>query len=126
MDIISQTLTSIRNANYCKNQFVCIPPLFINKQLASILKTEGFIESFKNIDNKLILYLKYKGHDQIPILTNLQRISTPGRRVYINSKEIPQLFGGLGIFILSTSKGIMTNKQAQKIKLGGELICSIW
>lgn len=126
MDIISQTLTSIRNGNRSKNMSVQIPKLGINEKLASILKNEGFINSFESVNSVLILNLKYRGRDRIPVLTNLKRISTPGRRVYINSKEIPQLFGGLGILILSTSKGIMTNKQAQKMKIGGELLCSIW
>lgn len=126
MDIISQTLTSIRNGNRSKNNSVKIPKLGINQKLASILKNEGFIDSFEIMNSVLILNLKYKGRERIPVLTNLKRISTPGRRVYINSKEIPQLFGGLGILILSTSKGIMTNKQAQQMKIGGELLCSIW
>ncbi len=126
MDIISQTLTSIRNGNQSKNNSVKIPKLGINEKLASILKNEGFIDSFEIINSVLILNLKYRGRERIPVLTNLKRISTPGRRVYINSKEIPQLFGGLGILILSTSKGIMTNKQAQQMKIGGELLCSVW
>lgn len=126
MDIISQTLTSIRNANCSKNKFVHIPKLSINEELVQILKNEGFIESFESANSRLRLNLKYKGRDQTPVLTNLKRISTPGRRVYINYKEIPHLLGGLGILILSTSQGIITNKQAQKIKIGGELICSIW
>lgn len=126
MDIISQTLTSIRNGNLSKNSSVKIPNLGINEKLASILKNEGFIDSFEIMNSVLILNLKYRGRERIPVLTNLKRISTPGRRVYINSKEIPQLFGGLGILILSTSKGIMTNKQAQQMKIGGELLCSVW
>ena len=126
MDIISQTLTSIRNGNRSKNSSVKIPKLGINEKLASILKNEGFIDSFEIMNSVLILNLKYRGRERIPVLTNLKRISTPGRRVYINSKEIPQLFGGLGILILSTSKGIMTNKQAQQMKIGGELLCSVW
>ena len=126
MDIISQTLTSIRNGNRSKNSSVKIPKLGINEKLASILRNEGFIDSFEIMNSVLILNLKYKGRERIPVLTNLKRISTPGRRVYINSKEIPQLFGGLGILILSTSKGIMTNKQAQQMKIGGELLCSVW
>ena len=126
MDIISQTLTSIRNGNRSKNSSVKIPKLGINEKLALILKNEGFIDSFEIMNSVLILNLKYRGRERIPVLTNLKRISTPGRRVYINSKEIPQLFGGLGILILSTSKGIMTNKQAQQMKIGGELLCSVW
>ena len=126
MDIISQTLTSIRNGNRSKNSSVKIPKLDINEKLASILKNEGFIDSIEITNSVLILNLKYRGRERAPVLTNLKRISTPGRRVYINSKEIPQLFGGLGILILSTSKGIMTNKQAQQMKIGGELLCSVW
>ena len=126
MDVISQTLTSIRNANNSKNPYVILPYISINQTLVQILQTEGFIDSFEIDQTQIIIHLKYMGQDQKPILTNLQRISTPGRRVYIHCNQIPQLFGGLGILLISTSSGVMTNKQAQKLKVGGELICSIW
>lgn len=136
MDLISNILTYIRNSNLSKNKSVKLPYLKTTLQLVKILKTEGFIESFailkKNeaIDeiytHHIIIFLKYKGRNKKPILTNLKRISKPGRRIYVNAKQVPQLLGGLGTLILSTSKGIITNKRARKLKIGGELLCSIW
>nr|YP_009472443.1 ribosomal protein S8 [Bryopsis sp. HV04063]ARO74120.1 ribosomal protein S8 [Bryopsis sp. HV04063] len=136
MDLISNLLTYIRNSNLSKNKSVKLPYLKTTIQLVKILKTEGFIESFtilkKNeaIDelytSQIIIFLKYKGRSRKPILTNLKRISKPGRRIYVNAKQVPQLLGGLGTLILSTSKGIVTNKRARKLKIGGELLCSIW
>ncbi len=136
MDLISDVLTYIRNGNLSKNKSVRLPYLKTTLQLITILKNEGFIESFsilkKTDSNQLnhldsiIVFLKYEGRERRPILTNLKRISKPGRRVYVNSKQVPQLLGGLGVLILSTSKGIITNKQARHFKVGGELLCSIW
>nr|YP_009330319.1 30S ribosomal protein S8 [Lambia antarctica]ANN39060.1 30S ribosomal protein S8 [Lambia antarctica] len=126
MDLISNVLTYIRNGNLSKNKSVKLPYLKTSLQLIKILKTEGFIDYFFIENKKIIVILKYLGRQQKPILTNLKRISKPGRRIYVNSKEVPQLLGGLGILILSTSKGIITNKQAKNLKIGGELLCSIW
>lgn len=127
MDLISNSLTAIRNANLNKNKSVILPAVQKIVQLVEVLKKEGLIESYTCIDpKKIIVYLKYIGTSRKPIITNLRRISTPGRRVYVNNKDIPQLLGGLGIILLSTSKGILTNKQAKKLKIGGELLCSIW
>nr|AYC64552.1 ribosomal protein S8 [Pseudoderbesia arbuscula] len=128
MDAISRVLTSIRNSNLSKNKSVTLPYLKTTWQLVNILKNEGFIESFSisKTNNIIIVYLKYEGKSQKPILNNLKRISKPGRRIYVNSKQVPELLGGLGILILSTSEGIITNKQARSLKIGGELLCSIW
>jgi len=127
MDLISNSLTCIRNANLCRNSTVTLPLLTKTKQLAEILQQEGFIESFTSRGHKeLVIQLKYQGQNRKPILTNLKRISKPGRRVYVNHKEIPSLFGGLGVLLVSTSIGLITNKQARKLHLGGEIICSIW
>ena len=136
MDLISNVLTYIRNGNLSKNKSVKLPYLKTTLQLVKILNNEGFIESF-TISKKskltnpvhtdsIIVFLKYEGRNRKPILTNLKRISKPGRRIYVNSRQVPQLLGGLGILILSTSKGIITNKQALHLKIGGELLCSIW
>lgn len=136
MDLISNLLTYIRNSNLSKNKSVKLPYLKKTIQLVKILKTEGFIESFTILKKdkaiselypqQIIIFLKYKGRTKKPILTNLKRISKPGRRIYVNAKQVPQLLGGLGTLILSTSKGIVTNKRAHKLKIGGELLCSIW
>ena len=126
MDSISNSLTLIRNANLSRHKEVILPFLKMNLQLINILKMEGFIDTFLIINNHLHVRLKYKGINQTPVLTNLKRLSTPGRRIYIQSKKIPQLFGGLGLIILSTSKGIISHKQAQYLNVGGELLCSIW
>lgn len=136
MDLISNILTYIRNGNLSKNKTVKLPYLKTTLQLVKILKMEGFIESFAILKQEeciqeisttqIIVFLKYEGRSRKPILTNLKRISKPGRRIYVNSKQVPQLLGGLGILILSTSQGIITNKQARQLKIGGELLCSIW
>ena len=126
MDAISQSLTFIRNANCNRNRTVQLPLVSTNYQLVSLLKQEGFIESFTIRKVGIVVQLKYKGKTKLPLLTNLKRISTPGRRVYMNQKHIPDLFGGLGLFVISSSKGLITNKQAKEYKIGGELICAIW
>lgn len=126
-DTLGDVLTQIRNANLSKNFNTLIIHTKMSYQICQILKKEGFIESFNILPSKqLILYLKYKGKHRKPILTNLRRISKPGRRVYTNYKEIPTILGGLGIIILSTSKGILTDRDARFQRVGGEILCSIW
>lgn len=126
-DKVSDFLTQIRNANLTRNSSTIIPNTKINYQISKILQEEGFIESFNKFPpNQLILYFKYKGRQQKPILTNLKRISKPGRRIYANYSEIPNVLGGLGIIILSTSKGILTDRDARFHRVGGEVLCSIW
>ena len=126
-DTVGDFLTQIRNANLTRNSSTITPNTKTNYRISKILKEEGFIHSFNNSSsNQLILYLKYKGRQREPILTNLKRISKPGRRVYVNYKEIPSILGGLGIVILSTSKGILTDRDARLKRVGGEILCSIW
>ena len=135
-DTISDMLTRIRNANLAYKTCVSIPKTRIHKNICTILESEGFIEKFsisENNENELILYLKYisnpsqsGGGLRKPCITNLKRISKPGLRIYTNHKDIPQILGGMGIIIISTSKGLMTDRQARSAKLGGELICSVW
>nr|YP_009519312.1 ribosomal protein S8 [Codium arabicum]AYC65231.1 ribosomal protein S8 [Codium arabicum] len=126
MDLLSNALTQIRNANRAKNPTVTIPYIAQTFKITQILQQEGFIQSYTIVSCTLLqIQLKYTKHNQC-ILLNLKRISTPGRRIYIKATEIPSLFGGLGIYILSTSKGLLTNKEALKQKIGGELLCSIW
>ena len=125
MDSISHTLTLIRNANLSRHDEVILPFLKMNLELINILKMEGLIDCFY-INTHLHVRLKYKGINRTPVLTNLKRLSTPGRRIYLQSKQIPQLFGGLGLMVLSTSKGIVSHKQAKYLNIGGELLCVIW
>lgn len=126
-DTVGDFLTQIRNANLTRNFSTIALNTKTNYQISKILKEEGFIDSFTSFSSKkLILYLKYKGRQRKPILTNLKRISKPGRRIYTNYKEIPSILGGLGIVILSTSKGILTDRDARLNHVGGEILCSIW
>jgi small subunit ribosomal protein S8 len=129
-DTISDMLTRIRNANMVKHQIVQIPATKMSLAIAKILKEEGFIEDFENYEeNKfryLLLSLKYSGKSRKPVICMIKRISKPGLRVYSNSKELPKVLDNLGIAILSTSKGVMTNLNAKKLGIGGEILCYIW
>jgi small subunit ribosomal protein S8 len=123
-------LTRIRNANMVKHQIVQIPTTKMSLAIANILKEEGFIEDFENYEeNKLkylLLSLKYSGKSRKPVICTIKRISKPGLRVYSNSKELPKVLDNLGIAIISTSKGVMTNLNAKKLGIGGEILCYIW
>ncbi|HHW39836.1 MAG TPA: 30S ribosomal protein S8 [Syntrophomonadaceae bacterium] len=128
-DPIADFLTRIRNANTVYKDRVEVPASKMKKGLAEILKNEGFIRTYEVVDDGkqgiLRLYLKY-GPNKQKVITGLKRISKPGLRVYAGKDEIPKVLGGLGIAIISTSKGLMTDKQARKEGLGGEVICYIW
>ena len=129
-DTISDMLTRIRNANMVRHQIVRIPKTKMTQAVANILKEEGYIsevEEFQeNNQNYLLVCLKYQGQKRQPIITTIKRISKPGLRIYVNSKNLPTVLGNLGIAILSTSKGIITNNQAKVLGIGGEVICYIW
>lgn len=129
-DTISDTLTRIRNAILAKHQIVQVPATKITRNIINVLKNEGFIENFDEIkgefQNFLLISLKYKGKNKSSIITKLKRISKPGLRVYAKHKEVPKVLGGLGIAIISTSQGIMTDKQARYSGLGGEVLCYVW
>lgn len=126
-DKVSDFLTQIRNANLNHNLSVIVVKTKMNYQISKILKQEGFIKSFSEYSsNQLKIYLKYEGRESKQIITNLKRISKPGRRIYANYKEIPSVLGGLGIIILSTSKGILTDRDARFYRIGGEILCSVW
>lgn len=126
-DTISDMLTRVRNAILVQSQTVLVPNTNTTKEICQILVREGFIESFSTVDaNYFEIRLKYLGRQRKSCITNLKRLSTPGLRIYANYKEIPQTLGGLGIVILSTSKGFMTDKEARSKQIGGELICSVW
>ena len=124
-DPIADMLTRIRNKNQNRDKLVSMPTSKMKEQIAKILKEEGFIEEFKVEDKTLTLTLKYANNKE-RVITGLKRISKPGLRVYAKADEIPRVLNGLGIAIISTSKGIMTDKEARKNALGGEVIAYVW
>ena len=123
-DTIADMLTRIRNAKQMRYETVEIPTSKIKKEIARILKEDGFINDYKVEDRTLTVNLKYV--DKESVITGLKRISKPGLRVYAKSDEIPKVLNGLGIAIISTSKGIMTDKEARKENIGGEVLAYIW
>ena len=129
-DTISDMLTRIRNANMVKHQIVQIPSTKISLAIAAILKSEGFIEDFEsyteNQKNYILISLKYLGKSRKPVISKIERVSKPGLRVYSNSKQLPKVLDNLGIAIISTSKGVMTNLKAKELGIGGEVLCYIW
>ena len=129
-DPIADMLTRIRNANIMRYKKVEVPASKIKIQIANILKEEGYIVDYKiekhdKKDDMIVLSLKY-GQNKERVITGLKRISKPGLRVYVKSDEIPRVLNGLGIAIISTSKGIMTDKQARMENIGGEVLAYIW
>ena len=125
-DTISDILTRIRNANLIKHQIVEIPFTNMSNAIIFILKDEGFIEDFEIFENEILICLKYIGKLRKPVISNIKRISRPGLRIYSNSKNLPKVLNNLGVAILSTSQGVMTNLQAKELGIGGEILCYIW
>lgn len=128
-DPIADMLTRVRNANAAMHEKVDIPFSREKVSIAEILKIEGYVLNYKEVttdENKknIRVYLKYADKDKV--IKGIKRISKPGRRVYTNVKEMPKVLGGLGIAIVSTSKGIMTDRSARKENLGGEVLCYVW
>jgi len=128
-DPIADMLTRVRNAAKAKFNSVDVPGSTLKIELAKILKNEGYIRNYKFLkDGKqgiLRIYLKYGG-GQSNVIYGLKRISKPSRRVYVRCKEIKPVYNGMGIAILSTSKGVMTDKKARQEKVGGEILCQVW
>nr|UHY40936.1 ribosomal protein S8 [Thalassionema frauenfeldii] len=129
-DNISDLLTRIRNANMVKHHVVQVPHTKMSLAIVKILKDEGYIENFEDYaeNNKkyLLILLKYFGKNRQPVISKLQRVSKPGLRVYKNKKTLPNILDNLGIAIISTSKGVMTNIKAKELGIGGEVLCYIW
>ena len=129
-DTNADMLTRIRNANLARHQTVDIPSTRMTRSIAHVLREEGFIESFdlegEGVQRKLVIKLKYRGKTRDPIIKNLKRVSRPGLRVYSNRKELPRVLGGIGIAIISTSSGIMTDRDARQQGIGGEVLCYVW
>lgn len=129
-DPIADMLTRIRNAQVAKHDTVTVPASNAKKAIAKILLDEGYIKAFERIDDglqgQIKLTLKYNNNKQQPVIQGLRRISKPGLRVYARADELPRVLGGLGIAIISTSKGLLTDKKAREVKLGGEVMAYIW
>lgn len=128
-DPIADMLTRIRNAMQARHAKVDVPGSKLKLEIARILKEEGYVLNYKQGDEGSVrvikIYLKYNANNT-PVITHLQRESKPGRRVYVASREIPRVLGGMGINILTTPRGVMTGREARKEGVGGELLCSVW
>ena len=129
-DPIADMLTRIRNAQIAKHDTVTIPASNAKKAIAKILLDEGYIKNYEKIDDglqgQIKLTLKYVNDKQQPVIAGLKRISKPGLRVYARCEDLPKVLGGLGVAIISTSKGLMTDRKARQDKLGGEVLAYIW
>jgi small subunit ribosomal protein S8 len=131
-DPIADMLTRLRNGMMRQHQTVSIPHSKVKESIAQVLKDEGYIANFEVIPQKpqsvIQIDLKYKGgrRDRRSVMTGLERVSRPGRRVYVGKKEIPWVLSGMGITVLTTSRGIMTGQQARRQGIGGEVICKVW
>ena len=128
-DPIADMLTRVRNANQMRDKEVEVPASKLKEEIARILKEEGFINDYKikknSVQNTIVLSLRYTEKRE-RVITGLKRISKPGLRVYVKADEVPKVLNGLGIAILSTSKGLMTDKNARKENLGGEVLAFVW
>ncbi|BAU05125.1 MULTISPECIES: 30S ribosomal protein S8 [Fischerella] len=129
-DTIADMLTRIRNANLARHQTTQVPSTKMTRNIAKVLREEGYIGDYEDVGEgskrNLVISLKYKGKNRQPIITTLKRVSKPGLRVYSNKKELPRVLGGIGIAIISTSSGIMTDREARRQNLGGEVLCYVW
>ncbi|MGJ5674656.1 MAG: 30S ribosomal protein S8 [Nostochopsis sp.] len=129
-DTIADMLTRIRNATMARHQTTQVPSTKMTRSIAKVLQQEGYIGEYEDvgegIKRNLVIALRYKGKNRQPIITTLKRVSKPGLRVYSNKKELPRVLGGIGIAIISTSSGIMTDREARRQNLGGEVLCYVW
>lgn len=127
-DTISDFLTRIRNAGSARHKIVEMPSSRMRIALAEILKEQGFIANYENIEDEvqgtIRVFLKYYRNE--PVIKEMIRISKPGRRIYTPADKLPRVRNGLGVAIISTSQGVMTDKQARRLNIGGEIICTIW
>ena len=129
LDPIADMLTSIRNANSNKHETVLVPQSKVKLAIAEILKAEGYIVDYKTVDSeqgKMIEVTLKFGPNGEKVIQGLKRISKPGLRIYSNAEQLPQVLNGLGIAIVSTSKGIITDKEARKLNVGGEVLAYVW
>ena len=128
-DPIADFLTSLRNAVRARHRKLDVPASRLKTEIAKVLLRERYINNYKIIEDRkqgtLRVYLKYTG-DEVSVITGVKRVSTPGRRLYVRKGRVPRVMGGMGTSILSTSKGLMTAREAQEAGLGGELMCQVW
>ena len=128
-DVIADMLTRIRNAGTAKHETVDVPASSVKNAIAQILLEEGYVKEVQNIDDGkqgvIRFYLKYTENKK-PVISGIKRISKPGLRIYASKDELPKVLGGLGVAVISTSKGIMTDKKARKLGVGGEVMAYIW
>lgn len=129
-DTIADMLTRIRNANLARHQVVEVPSTRMTRNIAKVLQEEGFIDEFseagEGIKRNIVISLKYKGRRRQPIIRKLERVSKPGLRVYSRRNDLPRVLGGIGVAIISTSQGVMTDRDARRQGVGGEVLCYIW
>ncbi|MFH0703087.1 MAG: 30S ribosomal protein S8 [bacterium] len=127
-DPIADMLTRIRNANIAGHLSIELPSSKLKEQLAQLLKLEGYIIDYlvKEVDKFKVLVVNLKYENKKPVITGLCRVSKPGLRIYKKAKNLPKVFGGLGIAIISTNKGLLTDRKAKKDKVGGEVLCYVW
>jgi small subunit ribosomal protein S8 len=129
-DTIADMLTRIRNATMARHQTTQVPATKMTRSIAKVLREEGFIGEYEEegdeIKRNLVISLKYKGKNRQPLITALKRVSKPGLRVYSNKKDLPRVLGGIGIAVISTSSGIMTDREARQKNVGGEVLCFVW
>jgi small subunit ribosomal protein S8 len=129
-DPIADMLTRIRNASMARHQTTEVPATRMTRSIASVLKAEGFVgaveEVGEGIQRSLVISLKYTGKQRRPIITTLKRVSKPGLRVYSKRQNLPRVLGGIGIAVVSTSRGVMTDRDARRQGVGGEVLCYVW
>ena len=128
-DPIADMLTRIRNSSMAEHEKVDIPASKLKVRLAELLKEDGFIKNFRLIEDRkqgiLRVYLKY-GPGQERVITGLRRVSKPGRRQYVGADKIPSVLGGIGVAILSTPRGVLTDRESRRLRVGGEVLCYVW
>lgn len=129
-DPVADLLTRIRNAVQSRHVSCDVPASGLKEELVKILKRQGFIKNYirqeNGVQDKLVVFLKYLGRKQLPVIKELHRVSKPGRRFYSGYRSLKPVLGGLGVAIVSTPKGLMTDKDARQQKLGGEIMCEVW
>ncbi len=128
-DPVADLLTRIRNCSLAEHEKVDVPASKLKVRIAELLKEEGFIKNFRVIEDQkqgiLRIYLKY-GPGQERVITGLRRVSKPGRRLYVGADKIPTVLGGMGVAILSTPRGVMTDRESRRLRVGGEVLCYVW
>ena len=129
-DPISDMLTRIRNASEKRHQTTNIPASRMSRSIAKVLQQEGFISEFaeagEGVQKHIVLSLKYSGKQKVPTIRSVQRVSKPGLRIYSNRRDLPKVLGGLGVAIISTSRGVMSDRDARKEGVGGEVLCYVY